>query len=344
MARAKKAGNGKADGAAKAPAKPRRTARTAKREEAARGALEATATRLDRGALPPELAKLAEAVDADGGAVLCAYAEPLAGRPLLLAALPIDRVDPTPYQRPVSAPHVEKLADAIVKTGVYLDPIIAFRDAPTGRYHTPNGGHRLEALRKIGARAITALVVPDERIAFRILALNTEKAHNLRERAQEVSKMARSLAPLGGRESEMAPYFEEAALLTLGLAYEKRPRLSGAVYHPIVRRIDRFLDEPLAETLPMRERRADSLLALDDAVAAAVEALKARGIQSPYLKNFVVARINPLRFSRKKADDAPPPDFDATVEKLRAAAERFDPSRIEEKDLAGSGGATDDAE
>ena len=348
----------KSDGGAKkgGPRAPRRTARRVKREEAARGALEARAAAIPLEALPPELAELARAVVSDGGAVLGALRDPLAGRPLLLAALPLDRVDPTPYQRKVSPAHVEKLADAIVKTGVYLDPIVAFRDARAGdggRYHTPNGGHRTEAMRRIGARAVTALLVPDEQIAYRILALNTEKAHNLKERAQEVSAMARSLEPLGGRESDYAAYFEEAALVTLGFAYEKRPRLSGGAWHPIVRRLETFSDEPLRAALARRQAHADELLALDDRVTALVDALKARGLQSPYLRNFVVARINPLRFIPRgkpkkgaEAEAAPVkvPSWDATIAKMRGSLDKFDPGRINPGDLAHAGGPPDESD
>ena len=66
---------------------------------------------------------------------------------------------------------------------VDLDPIIMVRH--DDRYWTPNGNHRLQALRKLGAKSVTALVVPEPEIAFKILALNTEKAHNLREKSLE---------------------------------------------------------------------------------------------------------------------------------------------------------------
>jgi ParB family chromosome partitioning protein len=48
--------------------------------------------------------------------------------------------------------------------------------------------------RCLGLRQLTALVSPDESLAFRILALNTEKAHNLKDRSLEVIRMARELA------------------------------------------------------------------------------------------------------------------------------------------------------
>src|SRR5262245_45155542 len=121
--------------------------------------------------------RLAKQVDHDGGAVLATYREPFGGTAVLLAALPIDRVEPTPYQRDPSQPHVKRLMTVIETLGRFLDPIITIRQDEG--YWTPNGNHRLQALRKLGAKTIVALLVPDPGVAFKILALNTEKAHNL---------------------------------------------------------------------------------------------------------------------------------------------------------------------
>jgi ParB family chromosome partitioning protein len=282
---------------------------------------------------PPEVEALAKAVEADGGAVLAAYREPLGGHPLLFVSLPIDRVERTPFQRDVSDAHVRKLTLAMDKTKRYLDPIIAVREGD--RYLTPNGGHRLTALQELGAKAVLALLVPERQVAYQILALNIEKAHNLREKSLEVVRMYRDLAgSLDPRESEMALEFEEAALVTLGFAYEQRPRLSGGAYHPVLKKVDAFRDEKLSKALPERERRARVLLELDDAVAEAVVRLKEKGFQSPYLKAFVVARVNPLRFMKGAA-----PPFDDLLAQMTKRARGMDPARIRSEDLAATGGA-----
>jgi ParB family chromosome partitioning protein len=65
--------------------------------------------------------------------------------------------------------------------------------APKGGFWIPNGRHRLEAMRRLGAKSITALVVADREVAWQILALNTEKAHNLKERSLEVIRIYRGL-------------------------------------------------------------------------------------------------------------------------------------------------------
>src|SRR5690349_4200692 len=56
-----------------------------------------------------------------GGWVVGSYKEPLGGRPVLLSVLPIDAVEPTPFQRDVSEAHHKRLADVINKPGRFLD-------------------------------------------------------------------------------------------------------------------------------------------------------------------------------------------------------------------------------
>ena len=62
---------------------------------------------------------------------------------------------------------------AIDRLGRYLDPMVVVR-TDDGHYWTPNGNHRLAALRTLGARAAVAIVVPEAEVARRILLLNTE--------------------------------------------------------------------------------------------------------------------------------------------------------------------------
>jgi len=220
--------------------------------------------------------------------------------------------------------------------GRFLDPIIAMRD--DGQYFTPNGNHRLQALKKLGVRTVIALVVPDPDVAFKILALNTEKAHNLREKSLETIRMARALAKRSdAAEKTFAFEFEQPAFLTLGIAYEERGRLSGGAYQSILRRVDEFLDEPIAKAVKERERRGRKILKLDDAVSAAVEKLKAKGLTSPYLKSFVVARVNYTRFSKATSFD-----FDEALDKIIASAQKFNVDKVKQEDVARSGGAPDE--
>jgi ParB family chromosome partitioning protein len=279
---------------------------------------------------------LAAVVEADGGAVLARYREPYGGHDVLLVALPISKVEPTPFQRDVSPAHVKKLARSIEKVGRFLDPVLAVHAKKGEVYWVPNGGHRLAALKEAGASTITALLVPEPEVAHKILALNTEKAHNLKERSLEVVRLERVLVAGGETkpEKEFDLELEEGALVTLGLAYEQRPRLAGGAYAPLLRRVDPLLDEPIKSAFARREGLAKKLLDADELVAKIVEALKARGFKSPYLRPFVVARLNPANRFVKTL----PASAEEALEKLIENAKKFDPERVRETDVATASG------
>jgi ParB family chromosome partitioning protein len=280
----------------------------------------------------------AEAITRAGGCVLGSYKEPLGGHAVLFSILPIDAVEPTPFQRDVSDAHHKRLADVINKTGRFLDPVIAVL-APGGGFWTPNGRHRLEAMRRLGAKSITALVVPDREVAWQILALNTEKAHNLKERSLEVIRIYRGLVEEDDTrpESSFSFYLEEAGFATLGVCYERAPRFGGGVYHPILRRLETFTDKPLSAALKVHEKRAGMVLELEERVATVVHKLKERGLSSPYLRSFVVARINPLRWIAGE-----PPPLEDLLRTMRDRATRFNVEKIQPKDLAAVARPPDD--
>jgi ParB family transcriptional regulator, chromosome partitioning protein len=295
------------------------------------------------GTAPPAIESLQRAVEEDGGRVISSYREPFGGQWLIMASLPIQQVEPTPYQRNLSDAHVRKLETVIAKLGRFLDPIIVVRGEPNQdgvRYWTPNGNHRLSALRTLGAKSVTAIVVPETSTAYKILALNTEKSHNLRERALEVIKMYQELATLDeAAEDTYALEFEDAALITLGLCYLEQGRFSGGAYHPILRRVDGFIKKPLQAAWEIRRERSKMLMDLDKKVCERVDTLKKRGLTSPYLKSFVVARINPIRFRPK---DAAPLSYNEVLERMIKAVDKFNPEKIRMEDLAKSGGAPED--
>jgi ParB family chromosome partitioning protein len=303
-----------------------------KKQAAASVGLSATETRTETGAAD----SLASLVERDGGAVLGAYRDPFGGKPVLIVSLPIDRVEPTPYQRDPSDPHVKRLMTVIETLGRFLDPLIVVRH--DDRYWTPNGNHRLQAMRRLGAKAVVALLIPEAEVAFQILALNTEKAHNLKEKSLEVIRMARALVGDSKEPEEAFAFqFEEPSYLTLGAAYESRPRLSGAVYRSVLRRIDEFLDKPLSKAIAERERRAGLVLKIDDRVTAIVDKLKERGFTSPYLRPFVISRINPIRFSKATSFD-----FDEVMEKMLASAGKFNIDRVKPEEVTRASGPAAD--
>src|SRR5687767_6544389 len=290
--------------------------------------------------LPADAAEVAKRIEQEGGLLIASYCEPLGRNPLLLAALPIDQVEPTPFQRDLSDAHHKKLSGVIDKTGLFLDPVIAIT-APNDGFWTPNGRHRLEAMRRLGAKSIIALIVPKREIAWQILALNTEKAHNLREKSLEVIRIYKGLIEEDPRrpESDFAFYLEEAALVTLGLCYERKGNFAGGAYHPILRRLQEFSSESLQKALVVHERYAEQIFELDERVIEIIDKLKDRGLVSPYLRNFVVARVNPLRWIK----DEPPP-LPEVLKTMRERLSRFNVEKVNQQDLAKVGGGAAEPE
>jgi ParB family chromosome partitioning protein len=290
---------------------------------------------------PSALRALEARIESAGGQLIGRYRDPLGGHWLALAALPVSQVAPTPFQRDLSEAHAKRLTDVLERVGVFLDPVIAVA-APEGTpqaFWTPNGNHRLNALRRLGAKTVIALVSPDPALAYRILALNTEKAHNTKEKALEAVRMARSLADLDGSrpESEFALELEDGSLVTLGIAYEQRPRFAGGAYAAALRASDSFLEVGIEKALATRTQRAEKLLAIDERVALLVKALQAKGLESPYLRNFVVSRIRPFRPPGK-----PAPEADELLEHMEKAAAKFDPDKIKPGQVAKAAGGGGD--
>jgi ParB family chromosome partitioning protein len=228
------------------------------------------------------------------------------------------------------------LAQKIEESGSFLDPLIVVR-GEAGKLWTPNGRHRLAAAKILGLRLITALVSPDEELAFRILALNTEKAHNLKDRSLEVVRMAQNLAQRQPRvkESRFFAEFEAAELITLGLVYQQNKKFAGGAYSPLLKKLDRFSDRTLPVSLRHRQDYAARIQEIDVHVKGIINALQKRGFKSPYLRNYVVARINPVRFHRaKKGDTQPPMSMAAALTRMTNAAKQFNLDSVKSGDLA----------
>ncbi|MBI4168938.1 MAG: ParB N-terminal domain-containing protein [Acidobacteria bacterium] len=284
------------------------------------------------GADPPaEAIRLAEQIDRDGGSALALYRDPVGDHWQIFALLPRDKVQPTPYQRDLSKAHAERLVKVIKKIDRFIDPVVAVRG--DDGYWTPNGSHRLHALQKLKAGLVPAIVIVEPEVAFHILALNTEKAHNLKEKSLEVIRMYRGLRDRGEKKPEegFTFQFEEACYITLGLLYEKNARFAGGAFSPLLRRVDKFLDSPLRSAYSVREARAARVEQANALLSEIVEKLKRRGIRHPFVKNFVLARCNPLSRARKSI-----PGFDQALDRLIAALESFDVQKIRQEDIARS--------
>lgn len=279
--------------------------------------------------LPAAVSSLIEQVAADGGHVLAAYREPVGQHWQIFCLLPLEKVAPTPYQRDLSPTHAKRLTEVVKKIERFVDPIVVVSPEP-GVYWTPNGHHRRTALDKLGAKLVPAILVPEAEVAYQILALNTEKAHNLKEKSLEVIRMYRGLAeerPTTG-EKDWAFQFEAPHYITLGLLYEENKRFAGGAFAPILKRVDGFLPGKLPATLETRQARSQKVKAADEALVGAVAALKKRGINHPYVKNYVLARTSPLTRARKTV-----PSFDKTFDTLVTKITAFDVSKVKASDI-----------
>jgi len=278
---------------------------------------------------PKVVADLAAQVEEDGGRALAVYREPVGGHWQIFALLPRERVLPTPYQRDLSPAHAKRLLGAVKKLDRFVDPIVVVSPGP-GVYWTPNGHHRLSVLEKLKADTVPAILIPEPDVAFQILALNTEKAHNLKEKSLEVIRMYRGLLESEPRkgEEDYVFQFEAAHLVTLGLLYETNRRFAGGAFAPILRRVDTFLPGSFPKTLREREARAARVREADEALGEVVAQIKKRGIRHPFVKNYVLARTTPLTRARKAL-----PGFDQTFTKLLAAIQEFDVAKVRYEDV-----------
>jgi len=334
----------------KAAAKSRAPAKkTPRKQKADSAGLDPTSCVVDEG--DATLSPLEKIVESEGGVVVGRYKDPLGGHAMLMTILPVGKIEPTPFQRDLSDTHHKRLADVIQKTGRFLDPVIAVtapkhagkkNSDPDGPgFWTPNGRHRLEAMRRLGAKAITALVVPTREVAWQILALNTEKAHNLKERALEVIRIYRGLLEeddsLG--EKGFSFYLEDPALVTLGVCYEKNGRFAGGAYHPVLKRVEEFTEDPISKAIKHHEKLADLTLEVEEKVSAAVAKLKEKGLVSPYLRSFVVARVNPLKWIQGDL-----PSAESVLTTMRDKAAKFNVANVKQDDVMKMGGGVPDEE
>jgi len=277
----------------------------------------------------PAIVSLAEQVERDGGRALAIYQDPVGDHWQIFCLLPTAKVEPTPYQRDLSPTHAKRLQEVVKKIDRFIDPIVVMSPTP-GVYWTPNGNHRRAVLVKLKAEMVPAILVPEPAVAYQILALNTEKAHNLKEKALEVIRMYRGLVreePDAGEE-DYAFQFEAPHFITLGLLYEENARFAGGAFAPILRRVDKFLKGNFPRALTERETRAEMVRAADAALGQVVAKIKKRGINHPYVKNYVLARTTPLTRQRKTL-----PSFEQTFKKLLETIEGFDVGKVRYEDI-----------
>ena len=288
-----------------------------------------------------DLASLVREVEGDGGAVLALVSRAVwrdagaarraAGRPGRAHALPARSV--AAARQASDARHRDARP---VSRSDHRHPA---RTTTTGRRTAIIGCRR--CARSARARSSRCWCRIRE-IAFKILALNTEKAHNLKEKSLETIRMLRALADAGEHRDERAFAFEfdQPSFLTLGAAYEERPRLSGGAYQSVLRRIDDFLDEPPAAS------------ALKERIRRAAKAPRDRRSRRRHRREAQGPRLHqPLPPAVRRRAHQPDPVLDLDGVRLRRgdgpdeqAAEKFKVEKIRQEDVVRAGGGPAEAD
>src|SRR6266849_10780471 len=273
--------------------------------------------------------ELASQVERDGGRILALYQEPVGDHWQIFGLLPRAKCEASPYQRDLSPTHVKRLTESIKRLDRFVDPIVAISPRP-GVYWTPNGNHRRAVLDKLKTDFIPVILVVEPEMLFEVLPLNVEKAHNLKEKSLEVIRMYRALVTEEPEttEEKWASQFESPHFITLGLLYEENKRFAGGAFAPILRRVDKFLKVTFRKGIEERRERAELVRAADAVLAQAVAKIKKRGINHPYVKNYLLARTTPLTRQRKTL-----PSFDQTFKKLRENLDAFDVGKVRYEDV-----------
>src|SRR2546428_4772120 len=273
--------------------------------------------------------ELASQVERDGGRILALYQEPVGEHWQIFCLSPGARCEASPYQRDLSPTHVKRLTESITRLDRFVDPIVVISPR-AGVYWTPNGNHRRAVLDKLKADFIPVILVVEPEMLFEVLPLNVEKAHNLKEKSLEVIRMYRALVTEepDTTEETWSSQFESPHFITLGLLYEENKRFAGGAFAPILRRVGKFLKGSFPRAWKEREARAELVRDADQALGQVVAKLKKRGINHPYVKNFVLARATPLTRQRKTL-----PSFDQTFKKLAENMETFDVAKVRYEDI-----------
>jgi ParB family chromosome partitioning protein len=246
-----------------------------------------------------------------------AFRDPANRRGLQFAVLPMSKLEVISHQRKASDAHVKRVADSVARLGFLAPVVVVERDGGAG-YLIIDGQHRYLAAKELGLRRIPAVIAPRD-VARRMLTLNVEKEPNIRERSAVALSIYQELVDtepdLGEDDAEVADAVQQAHYVTLGLAYRASGRLAGSLYEPILRRCDGFMDEPLAEALPIREGRAGRVVEAHQLVRAVTDRLKEAGAWHEFAGAQIISYANPLKRARKQHS------FDQTFDKLVAKLE-----------------------
>ncbi|MEM1554652.1 MAG: ParB/RepB/Spo0J family partition protein [Thermoproteota archaeon] len=231
--------------------------------------------------------------------VLAEIKEPVHGYVQEIALIPINQLKVIEIQRKPSAPHVKRLSSSIKKIGFTI-PLIVIRRGEENIII--DGQHRFLAAKELGIKELPAVIIP-EKYAHNLMELNVEKQMSLREKAYvslNVYRMYLNEKPtMKEDDGRIMDSIEYAYYVTLGIAYEKKPRVSGSPYEPLLKKVDGFLSKPIKEAIVERERRADIIIETDDLAREVVKKVKELGLEHEFLYNEVVSFCNPMKRKKK---------------------------------------------
>jgi ParB family chromosome partitioning protein len=225
--------------------------------------------------------------------------EPLHGYTQEIALIPVSKLRVIDVQRKPSAPHVKRLRSSIKKIGFTI-PLIVVRRGEENIII--DGQHRFLAAKELGIKELPAIIIP-EKYAHNLMELNVEKQMSLRERAYvslNVYRMYLDESPsMKEDDGRIMDSIEYAYYVTLGIAYEKKPRISGSPYEPLLKKVDGFLTKPLKDAIGERERRAEVIIETDALTREVVKKVKELGVEHEFLYNEVVSFCNPMKRKKK---------------------------------------------
>jgi ParB family transcriptional regulator, chromosome partitioning protein len=244
-----------------------------------------------------------------------AFTDPYRGRQLAVRILPVDQLSAIEHQRNPRPAHVQNLASSMERIG-FIVPVVAVEE--DGRFVVIDGQHRLQAAQSLDIKELPVIVVPRD-LAQRMMNLNVEKDLNIREKAFVSLGIYRAFLEQDPEMSESDPEIvdsiERAYYVTLGLAYDKRARLPGSAFEPLLKKCDTFLEDGIEKCLSIRGDRAGAVLTANGLVKKVTDQAKEVGAWHQYFQSQLLSYVDP--YKRKRG----PLDFDDVFDKVIAKLE-----------------------
>ena len=252
--------------------------------------------------------------------VLAEYNDPIKGTPIKFFLIPVSQIKTPPFQRDLSDLLVKRLFVSMEKLG-FLHPIIVYRENPTDEeFFVIDGQHRMEAAKMLGAKELPALEIPKD-LALNIMEFNTEKPPNIREKASQAYRLYKEFLELNPEmeELELGFYIEEPSYITLGFVLEEIDRkFPAGAFENLLKKIDEFLNLPLAEAVEERRRRAQKVYEVGQTLNETYEKL---GMTNALMKTELLRKAVQKVYGKRvrQIED----DFYTALEKVKKALQEL---------------------